>query len=260
MDPRSVGFMGWPASLKNDTTDSITFYYARYEGNLTDTLTWNVRQDSLGVWRIFSAPYRDTFRFSKAYQPISLTLSTIDSISHDTLVKSYRCHWECHLNHPDSGLIYLDDPMGSTVLHTNTERYQYAVAEQGYNLPAMPFDLGDSTGGYTYHTFGVEILPHEMRYMMDSNVMARLPDRLIPPSYKRSGLLVERSPLDLRIAQFDLDYSILDIERAYFEHAAATSGWPGFRDVGGKHAAHHLVDYVRIWDVPADVKIPNFPH
>jgi hypothetical protein len=115
---------------------------------------------------------------------------------------------------------------------------------------------------YTYHTFAMELLPHEMRYMMDSNVMARLPDRLIPPSYKRSGLLIERSPLDLRIAQFDLDYSILATQQAYFEHAAArtTPLWPGFRNVGGKPAAHQLVDYVRIWDVPADVKIPNFPH
>jgi hypothetical protein len=38
---------------------------------------------------------------------------------------------------------------------------------------------------------------------------------------------------------------------------------PGVWDVtiGGKryHAAHHLVDYVKIWDVPKDVQVPDFP-
>ncbi|MDP4198803.1 MAG: hypothetical protein Q8922_02415 [Bacteroidota bacterium] len=264
MDPLTVGYMGWPAALKNDTTDSVTFYYARYEGNTTDSITWRVDTFN-GKWRKFSAPYRvsgtDTFRFSKDYQPTKITL-VIDTTITPFPTKNFNCHWEYNLNNPhDSGLIYLDDTMAPSDLHSFKERYQYSVAEQGYNLPAMPFDLGDSTGGYTYHTFGVEILPHEMRYMMDSNVMARLPDRLIPPSYRRSGLLVERSPLDLRIAQFDLDYSILATQRAYFEHAAArtTPIWPGFRDVGGKPAAHHLVDYVRIWDVPPDVQVSNFP-
>jgi hypothetical protein len=54
------------------------------------------------------------------------------------------------------------------------------------------------------------------------------------------------------------------MERKYFEsHATDTVKNPGCWDVtiDGKtyHAAHHLIDYVKIWDVPKDVKIPNFP-
>ncbi len=50
------------------------------------------------------------------------------------------------------------------------------------------------------------------------------------------------------------------MERQYFE---THLGNPGFKDVtiGGKtyHAAHHLLDYVKVWDVPADMKISGYP-
>jgi len=46
-------------------------------------------------------------------------------------------------------------------------------------------------------------------------------------------------------------------ERKFFEQYDTTcSGcWP---DVYGHPAAHHLVDYVKIWDMPADAKIQPF--
>jgi hypothetical protein len=58
--------------------------------------------------------------------------------------------------------------------------------------------------------------------------------------------------------------SITHAERNYFEHAAATPGWPGMKNVtiGSKTypAAHYLIDYLKIWDMPADAKITPFPH
>ncbi len=262
MDPRYSGFMGWPASLAQDTTDSVTFYYARYGSNSTDSITWKVDTDATGKWRIFRAPYRidgtDTFWFCKGYQPTSVNLH-IFGLPHDS-TKTFRCHWDSSLNTNagDTGYLWLDDydTLG-TFLHTYTEPYSYTINEETQAMPAMPFDFGDSTGGYTYHTFGVEILPHEMRYLMDSNVVFRFPDRMIPPGNPSANLVFDRTPLELQIGEMDAPDSVS------FMHAAANN-WPGFRDVtiGGKtyYAAHRLIDYVRFWDVPADVKIPNYPH
>ena len=55
------------------------------------------------------------------------------------------------------------------------------------------------------------------------------------------------------------------MERKYFEsHATDTVKNPGCWDVtiDGKtyHAAHHLLDYVKVFDVPKDVIIPAYPH
>ncbi|HEY3875340.1 MAG TPA: hypothetical protein VGM92_07670 [Candidatus Kapabacteria bacterium] len=35
---------------------------------------------------------------------------------------------------------------------------------------------------------------------------------------------------------------------------------PGFWPVHGRPAAHHLLDYVKIWDIPRNVTIPDYPH
>ncbi len=272
MDPRGFGWMGWPASLANDTTDSITFYYARYGSNQADTATWHVRQDSHGTWRIFSASYHDSagtlLRFSKTYQPTSVTLTTAFRVK-----KTFHCHWEYDLNHPtDSGLIYLDDTLLPSDLDSGTEAYTYTVDEDGSAspLPAFPFDLYDTAGDYKYHTFAVEVLPYELRYLVDSNVVCRLPDRLISPNHQKYRFFISQVPPDLRIGEFDLDgsdpfgldsTSITYQEKKYFEEHPHN---PGFRDVtiNGKtyHAAHDLIDYVRVWTVPSDVTIPKYPH
>ena len=55
------------------------------------------------------------------------------------------------------------------------------------------------------------------------------------------------------------------MERKFFE-SHDTESVLGFKDVeippgSGHwyHAAHHLIDYVKVWDTPADMKIPNYP-
>jgi hypothetical protein len=120
---------------------------------------------------------------------------------------------------------------------------------------------------------------------VNSNVVARLPDRMIPNWIPEYGFNLDRSPLDLRIGEFDINggndpfgldttfaywlpdtitkhyNSITYAEKRYFETHPNN---PGFRPVtiGGKTypAAHNLIDYVRVWDVPKDVIIPNYPH
>ncbi len=265
--PRSFGFMGWPTSLVNDTTDSVTFYYEKNGGNTADVTTWSV--DSTG--RKFSAPYHDSsgtwLRFSKVYQPTSVTLTT-SGPPHDS-VKSFSCHWEYNLNPPhgtgDSGILYLDDPIPSWELHSYTEAYQYSINEDyiANTSPAAAYDMYDTIGDYKYHTFGVEILPHEVRYLYDSNVVLRLPDRMIPPGSPGYPFTLDREPLDVPLGEFDLasdqTSALFQEQKQYFENHTSN---PGFRDVtiGVKtyHAAHELIDYVRVWDIPKDVSVPNF--
>jgi len=278
-----MGHGGWPYSLSN-STDSITFYYARQEANTADSLTWTV--DTIGgKWRKFSAPYHGSHRFTKDYQPSSITL-TYDIFGRK---RTYNCHWEYNLNHPtDSGLIYLDDTMGPLDLHINTEKYPYTVNEMSaaYPIPGVAFD----STHYKYHTFGLEVLPHEVRFLVDSNVVRRIPDRMVPSNSRQYDYAsqIDRAPLDLRIAEVDYEYDMLDtnnvkfidsfgtysnsyfwpdsvhgrrywssvmyLARQYFEQRISNSA-DGFWN----NAAHHRVDYVKIWDVPSDMYIPGFP-
>ncbi|MFI5201212.1 MAG: hypothetical protein ACHQNE_02350 [Candidatus Kapaibacterium sp.] len=125
----------------------------------------------------------------------------------------------------------------------------------------------------------MEWLPHEVRYLIDSVVVCRFPDRLIPPGnpYYDWVSTMPRQPVDIRPAETDLDYNSKDpldtaagtlpyLERKYFEDAAAfeaahpTPGWPGFEMFDSKPVAHHLIDYIKVWDVPKDVLIPNLPY
>ena len=140
-------------------------------------------------------------------------------------------------------------------------------------------------------TFTMELLPNETRILMDSNVVWRGPDRLDPPSdsdARRSW--VPRSPVGIHPAEIDIDddkrpdgtiidpfgmdtttffnegvqywNSITGRERQWFD-AHDTNRAMGCWDVtiGGKtyHAAHHLIDYVKIWDLPSDITAPPFP-
>ena len=167
--------------------------------------------------------------------------------------------------------------------HSNTEAYGFAATDlysgsEGYPIPPLPFNADDTTGHYEYHTFAMEFLPHEVRILVDSVVVRRLPDRLIPagsPYYDWITTL-PRTPIDILPAETDIDYdlsdpfgtdtshgsgwyglsSITNVERRYFEHALSIPGWPGVWD----GAAHHLIDYIKVWDVPKDVIIPNLPH
>jgi hypothetical protein len=121
----------------------------------------------------------------------------------------------------------------------------------------------------------MEFLPHEVRYLIDSVVVRRFPDRLVPPGTPYSDWVttMPRSMTDIRPAEIDIDWggtsdpfgttpgTQMYMQRKYLEHALATPGWPGvWPDKYGHPAAHHLVDYVKVWDVPRNVQIPNYPH
>jgi hypothetical protein len=112
----------------------------------------------------------------------------------------------------------------------------------------------------------MEWLPHEVRILYDSVVIRRLPDRLIPrnsPYYDWISTTA-RTLVDILPAEIDIDHGSNggpdSTEQAFFEHAASIPGWPGFETVDGKPVAHHLIDYIKIFDVPKDVQIPNYPH
>jgi hypothetical protein len=129
----------------------------------------------------------------------------------------------------------------------------------------------------------MELLPNELRYLIDGNVVRRFPDRLIPlnnpfhnkiADIPRNATYLDPAEVGIHVDKRG-DGSMIDplgvtlgsatyAERQYFEsHATGTVKNPGCWDViiDGipYHAAHHLVDYVKIWDVPKDVKVPNFP-
>jgi hypothetical protein len=281
---------GFPYALAH-STDSMTFYYERIPANVTNPLPWKVTQDDSGRWRIFSAPYRvngtDSLRFSKDYQPTSVTLTT--QTIPVKVQKTFNCHWDLSINSPvDKGFLLIDTPgLLATDVHSHTEQYQYTIKEGGeggvnYPMAWENFNGDDTTGGYEYHTFTMELLPHELRYLVDGNVVRRVPDRLVPvgTKYYDWASTFERTALCIHPAEIDIDEDPSDSlgtdtshtsdgkyyksltyqERHYFDTHLTN---PGCWDVtiGGRtyHAAHHLVDYVKVWDVPADMKISGFP-
>jgi hypothetical protein len=263
----------FPSSLAHSTAP-LTFRYQRWEDNTTDTLTWTV--DTTG--RIFYAPYRigagDTL-FTRTYQPTSVTLTVkVPPLTRRTI----KCHWEHTLNSPTNlGLIYLDEPLGDTDLHTFREPYSYSRNETvDYAKPPVRFNGDDTVGGYEYHTFAFEMFPHEARMLIDGNVVSRFPDRLIPTENTAYDFItkIQRFPTYIYPAQFEIDRDPTDTlgttpgtvtyrQRQYFETHLTN---PGMWDVeipphSGHwyHAAHHLIDYVKVWDVPASTKIADYP-
>ena len=295
-----IGAYRFPGSIVN-TTDSTQFYYQAPPQRTADTVTWTVVKGSDDKWDMFSASWDTTggvpHLFTRSYQPTSLTLTgfnynlTVDS------EKVHNCHWVDSANDPmNYGKIYLDDPIDTSDPKTYTEAYQYTIYDGGstagppfrYPVQAIKIDrdtdMTDSSSydstPYRYHTFTMEWLPHEVRYLIDSNVVLRFPDRLVPrnnPFYDWVGT-GPRQPMVLYPAEIDIDYarndpmgtdsatdghgndsSITYLERHYFETHENETG-EGFWPVNGQPAAHHLLDYVKIWDVPKEVQIPPFPH
>jgi hypothetical protein len=274
----------WPSSLYN-STGAISFNYSIVSNCFADSLPWRVDTDSYGKWRIFTEAYHDSsgtlLHFSKTNQPTWVKLTT------DTILgtkKTFNCHWAYSLNNPiDSGKLLLDDTgLATGDLKSGDEAYGFRATDlyssPGYPIPPLPFNADDAVTGYEYHTFGMEWLPHEVRILVDSVVVRRLPDRLIPPGnpYYDWISTLPRTLTNILPAEIDIDYnsqnpdpfgadtshnvngwyglnSLTYVERKYFEHALAASSWPGVW--GG--AAHHLIDYIKVWDVPKDVQIPN---
>jgi hypothetical protein len=281
-------FPDWPASLANDMIDSVSFYYTFNSSCTADLLPWTVNKDGSGNWTIFSASYHTDesghpVYFTKDIQPTSITLTT--SLI-PIIKKTYTCHWDSTLS-ADSGkgILLLDAPGMDSILdlHSGDEQFTFNIQSQsGYPTAPVPFNGNDSTG-YQYHTFAMEWLPNEVRFLVDSMVVRRFPDRMVPPGNHFSNWIaaMPRGTLDLLPAELLMDLSGTDtlgtdtshrsggwwgmnsltyVERQSFEHAASIPGWAGFWPVNGRPTAHHLLDYIKVWDVPADVIIPNFPH
>jgi len=271
----------FPSSL-TCCTDPITFYYQRSGDNTADTLTWRVDTDYAGHYHIFKAAYRDSSGylkyFSKEYQPTSVTLTY--RFGHK---KTFNCFWRYSLNNlVDSGFLWLDEGLDSAgELHTKTEAYSYTVNESYVTpIPPVAFDGNDTTGGYVYHTYTMEFLPHELRHLVDGNVVRRFPDRLTPRNNPTYDVIsnAPRNALTFQPAEFGIHWNKIDslgtdtshnsngdpsysyVERQYFESHLSNPGMYAV-EVNGQWypAAHHMIDYVKIYDVPKDVKIPNFP-
>ena len=204
-----------------------------------------------------------------------------------------NCQWHYDYNNPiDSGILYLNTPLDSTDLHSNTEAYAFTATDlytdNAYPQPLLPFNGNDTTSGsYQYHTFAMEWLPNEVRFLIDSVVVRRWPDRMVPPGTPYSNWITQtpRALPTFTPAEEGINFSKTDpfgldssrdtsggggywgtgynspayVQRTYFEHAASIPGWPGFETIDGKTVAHHLIDYIKVWDVPKDVIVPNYP-
>ncbi len=112
---------------------------------------------------------------------------------------------------------------------------------------------------YQYHTVAMEWLPHEVRFLYDSVVVSRLPDRMIAPGdpYYQWVEGFGRAPVNVIPGEIDADDNLAApsyTERWFLAHVTSTG--KGYWN----NAAHHRIDYIKIWDVPKDVIIPGFPH
>jgi hypothetical protein len=257
---------GFPSSLVADSTDSVTFYYTKVAGNnVSDPLAWSV-DSATGTH--FSFPYRDsaaygigkngdTLYFNKGYQPTAIYLL---NGSLPPPIK-YHCHWDHR-----TGKILLTDTMRPTASHTG---YGFSYdCNQGPAYPVPPINVDDTT--YKYHTYSMELLPHEAEFLVDGAVRYRFPDRLVPIGDQSYDYVTTspRAPMNIIPAEIGIDGSPSDYsdtnstyyqEVKYFETNSATclGCWT---DAHGQHIASHRIDYVKVWDLPSDMKVPNFPH
>ena len=276
---------GFPASLIN-SGKTYTFYYQRWNQLSSSLATWHVSQDG-SSWCKFRAPYRvlgpgDSLFFSKSYQPTSVYLTHLDSTGH-FVQNSFPCYWDHSFNSgSDTGYLHLENPLDSTDIHSFTQQYLFNLPEAGsqgcfYPVPGVLVDRdtnGADTAGqaayatepYRYHTYTMEFLPHEVRFLYDSNVVRRFPDRMIPPgdphydwvsTCPRGEQLIYPSEIDM---DGDNTYTLSNLERKFFEQYDTTASGCWDVIIGGKtyHAAHHLIDYVKVWDVPKEMQIPDF--
>lgn len=296
-----------------DRLDSVPFFWVRSWGQknygiTTDTMTWKVTQDGSGRWRIFSAPYRirgigDSARFTKQHQPIKIKLTTKLFPFAQTI---FNCHWDSTINSSlsDTGNLLLDDTgLANTDLKSNSEPYQYWLAT-GTNYTETPAAYWDSAkfstfahSAYKYHTYAMEWLPNEVRFLVDSNVVRRYPDRMVPPSNEYPSSLyydyarrLPRTPVTFFLGEFAIDNNspfdgwpidslgLVDSiaytsngdttfnsrtyqERHFFEEFPDCAGCDTITVHGhAVHAAHHRIDYAKIFDVPADMKLPDYPN
>ncbi len=231
---------GFPSSL----TGSQTFYYTPYSGCTPASLPWSVSPSGL----YFSGPYGldrngDSLYFTKQYQPTSITIKFLSTSV------TFSTRWDT-----DSGKVLLTPPLDPLAPHSGVGFESYNIDEgPDYPIPLVPLD----TNGYKYHTFTMELLPHECEFLIDGAVVLRFPDRMVPTEDIRYDYVstFARTPLPIQLADLVLDgYSDYAMEAAYFLSNMNTA--PGCQD----SAAHMRVDYMKVWDVPSNVSIPPYLH
>jgi hypothetical protein len=215
---------GLPSSFIAD--DSVTFYFERTGDNISDDSTaWTV--DSTGHY--FSCP---SAHFTKEYQPYQLTLFPDLGLGHST------CHWD-----HNTDKIWMDTPLDPSYLHSRSKPFTYSCIEGcAYPQPKVHYS------GDQWHTWTMELLPHECRFLLDGRVVQRVPDRLIPRSDKRADF-VSNFPRMLTpfTVQFEIDGGNYTAEKDDFEHRYGTQ-------------MLRKIDYMKIWALPAEYHIPKFPN
>ena len=278
----------FPLSLVN-SPDTFTFYYGRWNKIPSDSVTWTVTKAPDSQWRIFHAPYYvrtgDSMLFTRDYQPAAVILTGYDSTGIFKVNKTHHCHWVDSLNTPvNKGILWLDDPIDTSDPKSYTEQYTFILPDAyagngdgfGYRVPAILTGADTITTDtaalnyrpYRYHTYAMEFLPNEVRILFDSVVVYRFPDRMIPPGslYYNWVNTMGRGGINIIPGEFDADDEldnrsngipdqVSQITQNFF-FAHLNDSTLGFWN----QAAHHLIDYVKVFDVPKDVTIPNFPH
>jgi hypothetical protein len=233
---------GFPSSLTS-STDSFTFYYTKYGATcVSDSLFWSV--DSSGTY--LTGPYAinhfgDTLYFSKSNQPTSIGILTRVDFRDTTLF--YACHWD-----HNTGKIIFNPPLPDSASHS-AYGFPFTTDEgPDYPVPGVPFDV---TTYNKYHTFTMELYPYEARLLMDGAVVRRWPDRMIPDTDWRYQNLFPRTPMNIRIGEFDVDAdpTVYAAEKADFESRYGRGG-----------TASQWVDYFKIWDLPTNTTLPSYPY
>ncbi|HEX5315831.1 MAG TPA: hypothetical protein VFX22_04185, partial [Candidatus Kapabacteria bacterium] len=140
--------------------------------------------------------------------------------------------------------------LDSALPHSGVGPFFYSVDEgPGYPIPMFQMD----TTGYKYHTYAMEFLPHECEFLVDGAVILRFPDRMVPPGDIRYDYVTSYPRASLPIIPGELEMQNTPFAEAYFRNnvGSCLGCWD--------NAAHLRIDYVKVWDVPADIKIPDFP-
>jgi hypothetical protein len=142
-------------------------------------------------------------------------------------------------------------------------KYEKFIDEAGYGqlqdypVPSVALDTTNyRTSNYMYHTFALELLPNEARFLQDGNVVYRFPDRMIPPTDKHYNWITNmyRSPVAINPGEADIEPAVLAAQVAWFKNHVSSHPW--YWD----NAAHELIDYLRLYDVPSNVSISGLPH
>jgi hypothetical protein len=224
--------------------DSVTFYYERVGENVTASLPWSV--DSTGHY--FTGPFDinwrgDSVRFSKSDQPNQIIL-----FPYSGLGKS-NCRWDSA-----SGKLWLETPLDFSAPRNNVGSFTFTRNEQcQYPQPFLYNHSGE------YHTYTMEFLPHEWRFLVDGAVVRREPDRLIPRNDKRHDFVSDfpRMLTPINFGEYDIDGSLRVAERGADSDYQKRKN--DFKTRYGITASEYI-DYFKVWDLPSDYSVARFPY